>query len=568
MNSNEYWQKREDEALKHYIKDEAEYDREIRRIYRNMLDNCQKEIDAFYGRYAAKENITIAEAKKKIAKLDIEAYERKAKRYVKEKDFSKTANEEMRLYNATMRINRLELLKANLGLEIIAGHNELESFLGGVLKGRTMAELKRQAGILGKTVLHNTKKADAIVNASFHNATFSNRIWQYQDLMKADLSKLLQSGLIQGKNPRALAKDLKKYFIGADGKGGAAYNTERLMRTELARVQTEAQKQSFIRNGFDKYIFIVNGGCCEKCEEIAKKDSGFGKGVYLVEDMMPGLNASPAHPHCRCSTAAWEDSTEYEAWLDGLANGSGQTWKDAKEWTARKTAAMRRDPSKFKQKTATEQKEKGFIKAKSLEEALNIGKAYVKGGSFTVDGLHLNTVNGFNEAMYNVVQRFGKKLNISGLKPVKKTDAAYMQGSYDPRSRTIQLKGGNSANALESFKKHREKYFANGWLSSNEAYGTFYHEIGHALWTDLPSSAKTEIRDLYQTTKHSAYKNWMEMGGSGSGTSQAEIFGKSLSRYAISDEQEFFSEAFAQIMAGRMRPVSRQVNAVLNKHLR
>lgn len=320
MNSEEYWAAREAEALKHYIREEAAYDREIRRIYRDMLNNCQKEIDAFYGRYAAKENITLAEAKQRVAKLDIEAYERKAKKYVKEKEFSKQANEEMRLYNATMRINRLELLKANLGLEIIAGHNELQTFFEGILKGRTMAELKRQAGILGKTILHNTKKADAIVNASFHNATFSNRIWQYQSIMKADLSKLLERGLIAGKNPRALASELRKYLIGKDGKGGEAYNTERLMRTELARVQTEAQKQSFQRNGFDMYTFLVNGGCCPICEALSGKH-------FKVADMMPGKNAAPMHPHCRCSVAAYEDSDEYEAWLDHLASGgTTKTW--------------------------------------------------------------------------------------------------------------------------------------------------------------------------------------------------------------------------------------------------
>ncbi len=312
-----YWAKREAEQLKHNITEEKEYEKQIQQIHRNMLDGIQKEIDSFYGKYARKEGITIAEAKKKVSQLDIAAYERKAKRYVKDKDFSEKANEEMRLYNLTMKVNRLELLKANIGLELIAGHDELEKFMGKILQGRTEDELKRQAGILGKTVRNNAQKAHAIVNASFHNAKFSDRIWQYQDLMKADLSKLLQTALIQGKNPRAVASELRKYLLGDKHGGGATYNMERLMRTELARVQTEAQKQSFIRNGFGKYTFIVNGGCCPICEEVAKKNDGH----YDVEKMMPGENAPPMHPNCRCSTAAYEDSEEYEAWLDHLANG-------------------------------------------------------------------------------------------------------------------------------------------------------------------------------------------------------------------------------------------------------
>ena len=316
MTSQEYWAKREAEQLRHNITEEAEYDKRLKQIYSDMLDACQNEINAFYGKYAAKEGITLAEAKKKVAKLDIAAYERKAKRYVADKDFSAKANEEMRLYNAAMKINRLEMLKANIGLELIAGHDELEKFMGGILKGRTEDELKRQAGILGKTVKNNAAKAHAIINGSFHSGTFSDRIWQYQDLMREDLGKVLTDGLIRGKNPRAIAKDMRKVFYGGDPKkvGGYRYCIERLMRTELARVQTEAQKQSFVRNGYEQYTFIVNGGCCDICEGLKGKH-------FPVAKMMPGENAPPMHPHCRCSTAAYSDRKEYEEWLDFLAKG-------------------------------------------------------------------------------------------------------------------------------------------------------------------------------------------------------------------------------------------------------
>ena len=367
MNSKKYWEKREAEALKHRITDEKEYDRQIKRIYANMLDACQSEIDAFYGKYADKEGITIAEAKKRVKPLDIAAYERKAKRYVKEKDFSAQANEEMRLYNATMKINRLELLKANIGLELISGHDELEKFMGGILKGRTEDELKRQAGILGESVANNAKKAEAIVNASFHNATFSDRVWMYQDLMKDDLDKALQSGLIQGKNPRALAKNIKEIFYGGDPKkdGGYRYCAERLMQSELARVQTGAQKQSFERNGFDKYSFLVNGGCCVKCEEAAKQDVGYGKGVYLVKDMMPGENAPPMHCWCKCSTAAYEDSEDYEAWLSYLdKGGTTEEWENFKRAEAEFAEA-------YKEKEKITKSRKFAVDGKMLD-----GRAY------------------------------------------------------------------------------------------------------------------------------------------------------------------------------------------------
>ena len=318
MNSTIYWKKREEAQKKKNIIDEKEYEKQIKQIYADVLDNVQKEIDAFYGKYAKAEGITIAEAKKRVAKLDIERYERKAKRYVKEKNFSKEANEEMRLYNLTMKVNRLEMLKANIGLELISGHNELQKYMEDILRGRTEDELKRQAGILGETIKDNAKTANAIVNASFHNAKYSDRIWMNQDILKSELSKLLQSGLIQGKNPRVLARELKKKF------DISTSNAERLMRTELARVQTEAQKQSFERNGFTQYTFLALGDACDVCKALDDKH-------FNVKDMMPGLNAPPMHPNCRCSIAAYEDSEDYEAWLEHLSNGgTTEEWEKLK----------------------------------------------------------------------------------------------------------------------------------------------------------------------------------------------------------------------------------------------
>lgn len=331
MDSQTYWKNRETEQRKHNIRDEAEYQKQIRAIYQNMIDEIEKEINGFYGKYAKKEGITMADARKRAAKADIEALGRKAAKYVKEKDFSEQANEEMRLYNMTMKVNRLEFLKAQIGLEMVAGFDELQKYYNEILTERTISEFERQAGILGKTVQNNAKAANAIVNASFHNATYSDRIWMYQDMLKNELNNLLQTGLIRGQNPRKLATHLRKRF------GVSQSNAERLMITELSRVQAEAQKQSFIRNGFTKYTFVALGSACPICKALDGKH-------FEVEKMMPGENAHPMHPRCRCSVSAYEDSEDYEAWLDFLDKG-GTT----EEWSRSRTF-VEKEESKQKYK--------------------------------------------------------------------------------------------------------------------------------------------------------------------------------------------------------------------------
>ena len=138
-------------------------------------------------------------------------------------------------------------------------------------------------------------------------------------MLKAKIDTLLQQGMIQGKGARQLASNIRKEF------NVTTFQAERLMRTELARIQIETQKESYIRNGFEEYEFIANSGCCDTCQALNGK-------IFKVKKMMPGENAAPIHPNCRCSTAPYEDSEAYEEWLDFLdKGGTTEEWKALKK---------------------------------------------------------------------------------------------------------------------------------------------------------------------------------------------------------------------------------------------
>lgn len=324
MSNKTYWRDRELEWKKKRLKDEKQYADEIQEIYANMMDSVGKEIESFFTRYANKENITMAEAKKRVSNIEIEAYQRKAKKYVKEKNFSDEANEQMRLYNLAMKANRLELLKANIGLELVAGHDELKSYTGDKLEGAYLEEIKRNASILGDTVIDNAKTAKAVADSSFKNATFSERIWVNQDQLKNSLSSVLSNALIQGKNPREFIPLIRKKF------DVSRCNAERLLRTEIARVQTQAQIESYEANGIDEYEYVACGlkDVCPLCKEMDGK-------TFKLKDMEIGENAPPMHPNCHCATAPHSDRKEYEKWLDGLANGEHSLRLD--EWKERQS---------------------------------------------------------------------------------------------------------------------------------------------------------------------------------------------------------------------------------------
>lgn len=295
-----YWREREEQHIKKRIRDDAALARRIREKYLETLAEIQAQIEAFYGRYATREGITMEEARKRVRRLEIEKYAKKAARYVKEKNFSQRANEEMRLYNATMRINRLQLLKLNIELEILALASDEERFLYQELTKYAREEYERLSGILGETIVANERNIQTIVNASFLTATWSDRLWSNQNALRAELDKLLNRGIVQGKNPRELARDLRKVFE------TSIYNSERLLRTELARVQQDVFQDSMKQAEIEQYEFIAEPDACPICKKLDGK-------IFDLKDAEVGVNAYPMHPNCRCSQAGYVDREEWDA---------------------------------------------------------------------------------------------------------------------------------------------------------------------------------------------------------------------------------------------------------------
>lgn len=307
MESKEYWREREEKWQKQQIKDDKKRQKEINKRLQYAKDQLQKEINSQWENFSNGEKITIAEARKRANKMDVEAFARTAKKYVEEKNFSKEANRQLKLYNLTMRVNRLELLKSTLGIVLVDTFDDLQEYVTSELKTVARLELLRQAGILGLSVpdMPIDKLVQQVLESSFRVTefpTFSESLWQYQAELKADLDKLLVKAITQGKNPKQISKELDK-FLTDEGRENVRFNTNRLMITETTRVQTGIQELSYDRAGIEEYEYIAEPSACDKCLELDGQ-------IFKVADMQPGENAPNIHPFCKCSTVAYMDRKE------------------------------------------------------------------------------------------------------------------------------------------------------------------------------------------------------------------------------------------------------------------
>ncbi|WP_093626716.1 minor capsid protein [Limosilactobacillus gorillae] len=323
-----YWQARE-EAEKQYILNQLASDDEFNKIlearFNRTLSELEDKITADLARLSKNNKISYQEAQQAVRTADIKQLGAEAKTIVAKAHATGDPSLEaevaarLRLYNATMRINRLEMIKAKIGQEMVGLGIDVNQDVLNKLTDDYQAEIRRQAGILSDSVASpnalRTKTALQHVYAQTNSATFSNRIWHNMDVLKAKLDMELSNVVLTGKNVQDVAREIRPLVN--KNVTESRYVAERLARTESARIQNEAKIDSFKRNGYDYCRWHAEPKACVECANIARADNGWGQGVYKVSDV-PYL---PVHPNCRCSLSAY--------WVDNQAVSEDKTYLNA-----------------------------------------------------------------------------------------------------------------------------------------------------------------------------------------------------------------------------------------------
>ena len=281
----------ERKAQAELIKRDLDRDRIITELYKESYDRLQAQIDKFYLGYAGREGLTKQEAMKRASEFDVTKFAEKARKAVKEKDFSHKTNSWLRVYNLKMKVSRLELLKAELGLEINSLTSNLDEVFDKARRSEYLAEFKRQAGILGISSSGAKKRLEAILDADFYGQSFSSRVWG-----KNGLQSQLQRDVFASLNRiytdmNGYQKEMKML---ANKYGTSEYNAKRLLKTEIARINSDTDHAVLQDNGFTHMIFVAESGACDICRPLNNT-------AVPIDKVEKGVNMFPMHPNCRCS---------------------------------------------------------------------------------------------------------------------------------------------------------------------------------------------------------------------------------------------------------------------------
>lgn len=537
MSSSDYWRQREQAHIAAMRGKDADYDKQLKKFYRSSLISIQKEIDAFYGKYALQQDMTLAEAKKKVSKMDVQAFSEKAKRYVEERDFSDQANEELRLYNATMRINRLELLKSEIGLECVSLGNDVEKYAGDVLSGEAMVEVQRQAGILGMSLSSfDAKRMNEVVSGSYSDASFSQRIWGNNESLKRNLDTLLTQSIIGGKHPDVLARQLQKQF------GASQYEARRLMRTESSRIQGKIAMDAYKEGGVEEYEWVAEPTACEVCAPLdGKRWKVNGAAVGSREHPL-----FPMHPNCRCAVIPVVDEA-------GEAESSNTddfipaaSVKDAEEYANQ------------------------FF-AKNFMDKTFKGKADYK-------GIFIDAANEINQTL----QELTSKYNISKLSGIK---------AVDPESAKGKKVFKDGADAVAAYSPVEHGIYLNPKVLKNRQALTNYNNRASEAWDTVMKNLDTLPEDMqkvalrykqagrslvgdgsihdYITHEFGHHVAWEGMDAKTNNAlgSRMSTYAPKISGYASASKGEYLAESFVAYTNGEISKLDPEyVNAIKNIH--
>lgn len=289
---------------------------DMRRLYERAADGIQKEIDAFYGRYARNNGLTLAEVHRRLNPAELKGAKRALKEYYDFADPAKIRGKMAREYRTKLRLlsarsymSRLETLRASLrdqcfrlaAAEDSALENALSGLYADVRRGAAF-DLDRRLGFCVGTATPGTAEIERIISREWLGDNFSGRVWKDKAALLSSLETDFTGGVARGWGAEKIARAMRD-TIGSEGRGDF-YRFMRLARTECAHAATQAKFDELESHGLKKYQFNANHGV-QKSGRACAECIGLDGMHFDLKYAETGMNYPPMHPNCFCYVTAY-----------------------------------------------------------------------------------------------------------------------------------------------------------------------------------------------------------------------------------------------------------------------
>lgn len=580
-NTEEYWrlhslETKQDKTVRELLTD-------MRRVYNRAMSDIDKEIEAFYGRYATENGLTMQEVHRLLDPSQLRSAKEELRRYYEFADPKKINPQMSTAYRAKlhelesrMRISRLEEIKARLeNIMVRLGAAEKEKF------SQCMEKIYAESHSLASFSIDSslgfsagyTAPSNEVLNKAIQEKwlgrNFSESIWTNKGKLLESIQTDLLSGIALGYNPRKIASAMHKSI-------GTSYrNCEVLARTESLHFANAATETAYKEHGVEKYQFVcgLDERTCPVCGELDGQ-------VFELKYKQEGVNYPVMHPQCRCSTVPfWDD--DISKLFDDAQRVARDDGGELYEVPADMTYAQWKSFNKF-------------TEAKSIHEATNFAKNILKIKNVNYGNLPLEAVNDWNKGLLENFKKFPeirKNINFVGecharndgivenlLKSVTTKSESYIRNLVDRKfpisvngfatyAQSLRMTGikevddfagitlnsGCMKNGYKDFIKSLESNVVTKWSPKGTANtkALLDHEIGHQIDNFLGLSNDENILNLYNSLTH-------------------EQLTESLCSYSWNNHnsvpvREFIAEAWSEYNSGNPRELAVAVGRIIEE---
>ena len=317
--NREYWQERYEQLEKSAHLYSLSTYAQIEPAFTQAQMEIQKDIDAWYGRIAVNNNVTLQEAKKLLTADELAEFKWDVNEYIKYgKENAINHQWVKQLENASSKyhINKLEALKIRTQQAVEkAFGNELDAVDSMARKVysnsyyHSIFEMQKGFNMGREIATINEKALEKIITKPWaaDGKNFSDRIWQSKAQLVNELHNQLTRTVLLGNKPDSAIKAISDKFNVS--KSQAA----NLVMTEQTYFHSLATYDSFKSMGIKQYEFLatLDKRTTQMCRSMDGKH-------FPMSEYMPGATAPPLHPRCRSVTVPYFDD-EYS---DLFNNGS------------------------------------------------------------------------------------------------------------------------------------------------------------------------------------------------------------------------------------------------------
>ena len=293
-----YWQQR---AIRRVLAAQRQEDNAlviIRRAVQRALAEIQDAVERIGRNFQKAFDLTPEQAQEMLdAPADHAEYERLLREIADMPDGPERVRLQARASSGAYayRISREEAMRAYVEAQsVILGGKTKQALETTLLKvGAAEALGQRaeltQAGAVASFVGDNLSATREILRTPWNGGDYSSRIWGNTQALRKSLDDTIMGGFLSGRSSRMMAADIAKQM------SMAYYQAERLVRTEVNRLQNAVALKELLNAGILEYEWLatLDKRTCSLCGAMDGK-------VFRITEAVVGKTLPPLHPYDRC----------------------------------------------------------------------------------------------------------------------------------------------------------------------------------------------------------------------------------------------------------------------------